>query len=112
MDAPVTPFVTSVKSVLFTPVTLSLNVTVNCTLARLLVTALTRVMDWQEGAVLSTVIVPETAVRELASARIWAEPSPFAVNVALVPVAGERSPSTTLPVLLVNDQLAGTLPTN
>ena len=55
IEAEETPVVASVKSPVVTPVTLSLKVTVNCTLLAFVGLALTRLMDETAGAVLSMV---------------------------------------------------------
>ena len=53
IEAEETPVVTSVKSPVVTPVTLSLNVTVKCTLLAFVRLASARLMDETVGAVLS-----------------------------------------------------------
>ena len=55
IEAPLTPLVTSAKSVLSTPLTLSLNVTVKFTLLAFVGLALARLMDKTVAAVLSIV---------------------------------------------------------
>ena len=55
IDAPEIPLVVSAKSLASTPVTGSLKLTVNCTLAALVVAAPTRAIDVTVGAVLSIV---------------------------------------------------------
>jgi len=55
IEAPVTPLVTSAKSPVSTPVTVSLKVTVNCTLPRFEGVAVARLIEETVGAVLSIV---------------------------------------------------------
>jgi hypothetical protein len=59
-----------------------------------------------------TVIVPElVVVSDPDTAWIAALPTTCPVKVELVPVVGDRSPLTTPPVMLANDQVADTLAT-
>ena len=93
-DAPVMPVGASAKSAVSTPVTLSLKVTVHCTLAALVGVLPTRLIELTVGAVLS--IVKTGPVKFPLPVPV--PPSLFPAASTIVSLSTRLSPSVPLPV--------------